>query len=141
MIGQEYKLPKDQIKILNLLPKDLRDLPVPILKILAKNVEDLDNEDLNFLASKDDYDLPDQTDAEKRALDKEIEAFNKQKVDENQSGDSINQDDIGVENDNIVNEPESLEDSDSEEEGNALPRKTRRSPKHVRFNDNEFLYY
>ena len=141
LIGQEYKLPKDQIKILNLLPKDLRDLPVPILKILAKNVEDLDNEDLNFLASKDDYDLPDQTDAEKRALDKEIEAFNKQKVDENQSGDSINQDDIGVENDNIVNEPESLEDSDSEEEGNALPRKTRRSPKHVKFNDNEFVYY
>ena len=114
---------------------------MPILKILAKNVEDLDNEDLHFLASKDDYDLPDQTDAEKRALDKEIEAFNKQIVDENQSGDSINQDDIGVENDNIVNEPESLEDSDSEEEGDALPRRTRRSPKHVKFNDNEFVYY
>ena len=114
---------------------------MPILNILAKNVEDLDNEDLTFLASKDDYDLPDQTDAEKRALDKEIEAFNKQKVDENQSGDSIDQDDIGVEYDNIVNEPESLEDSDSEEEDNTLPRRTRRSPKHVKFNDNEFVYY
>ena len=50
LIGQEYKLPKDQIKILSSLPKDLRDLPWKILKILAKNVEDLDNEDLEFLA-------------------------------------------------------------------------------------------
>ena len=55
----EFRYPKDQVKVLKMLPETFKDLPTRVLKILVKSYDKVDSADIRYLVQKDDYDLPD----------------------------------------------------------------------------------
>ena len=111
----KYKYPKDQLKVLQQLPEEFRGLDWAILKILSKDYESLTSEDMRFLVSKDDFDLPQPTMAE---------------LDEENLPPTVNekQDEIV---DDSLHQIESDNESDDEQESYGL----RRNPKKVTFTD------
>ena len=59
ILDTEFRYPKDQVKVLKMLPETFKDLPTRVLKILVKSYDKLDSADIRYLVQKDDYDLPD----------------------------------------------------------------------------------
>ena len=57
-LPREFRYPKGHLKKYKELPDKFKDLPPQVLSILSKKFTDLTSDDIKFLVSKDDFDIP-----------------------------------------------------------------------------------